>query len=85
MYDDIIEELHDIRRRLIKEAGGTLKAYLKQVREYQNQHPEEFVDLSQKPIVPKAKSVQKPARLRTKAKPTARKPGQRRKAVATKG
>lgn len=66
--DDPVEELHKIRRQMLKEAGG-LAGYMRQIREYEKQHPEGRVDLSQKPA-------------QTRAKSPARKPGQRRKAAA---
>ncbi len=89
MYeDDIIEELHEIRRRLIEKAGGTIEAYHKQVMEQQRLHPEGLVDFSKTAKLAKSKSrlrSAKPAKPRTKVKTPDRKPKswQRRKAVAT--
>lgn len=76
---DPIEELHEIRRKLMKKAGGTPEAYVRYIMEQQKLHPEGLVDLS-KPKTPKNKPGRKPVKPGAKA-PT-RKPGQRRKAVA---
>ncbi len=89
--DDIIKELHEIRQRLLEKAGG-LEGYLKQIREQQRLHPENLVDFSKEAKIAaskarrkQAKNVEtvKTAKPRTKAKATTRKPGQRKKAVAT--
>lgn len=43
---DPIEELHEIRRKLMKKAGGTPEAYVRYIMEQQKLHPEGLVDLS---------------------------------------
>lgn len=68
--DDPVEELHKLRRQMLKEAGG-IEGYMRQIMEYQKQHPERIVDLSREAAQKRAKSV-------------ARKPGQRRRAAVAK-
>ncbi len=63
---DPIEELHEIRRRLLAEAGGTIEGYMRQLREQEKLHPENLVDLSKSRRKPE--TTAKPAAPRAKAK-----------------
>ncbi len=76
---DPIEEIHEIRRKLIAKAGGTLDAYVRHIMEQQKLNPDGLVDLS-KPKVAQQKRQRKSAM--PAAKISTRKTGQRRKAVA---
>ncbi len=61
---DPIEELHEIRRKLIAKAGGTLDAYVRQVMKRQKRNPEGLVDLS-KPGAAQRKPSRKSAKTAT--------------------
>lgn len=61
---DPVEELHEIRRRLIEKAGGTLDAYVRHVMERQQRNPAGLVDLS-KPRTARRKASRKPAQAAT--------------------
>lgn len=85
--DDPIEALHEVRRKLLEEAGGTIDAYLKKIMEDQKTHPENLVDFSksarpQRAKAARSKSLRKPAKAKAGAKTSARKPRTPRKAVA---
>lgn len=75
---DPIEELHQIRQKLYKEAGGTPQAFVRYIMERQKQYADRLVDLS-KPGVVQGNPGRKSVRPNTKA--PARKAGKRRKAV----
>lgn len=47
--DPIIEEIHQIRRELVREAGGTLEALSAWIMESQKRHGEKLIDLSGPP------------------------------------
>ena len=72
---DPIEELHEIRRKIIAKAGGTFDAYMRQIMEQQKQNPDRLVDLS-KPKPQSRRSSVKPI-----AKSSIRKIGKQRQTV----
>jgi hypothetical protein len=74
---DPIEELHQIRRKIFKEAGGTPESLVRYYIKRQKQYADRLVDLS------KPGSAQNtPRKHPTKPAPKA-KPGTRRKAVVS--
>lgn len=75
---DLIEEIHEIRRTLMKKAGGTPEAYVRHIMEQQKLNPDGLVDLS-KPKITQKKLPRKPAR--PAVPPPASKTGKLRKAV----
>ncbi len=66
---DPVEELHEIRRKLYKKAGGTPEAYVRYLMEQQNQYADRLVDFS------------RPGAVKNKTRRKSAKQGQRRKAV----
>ncbi len=76
---DLIEEIHEIRRKLMKKAGGTPEAYVRHIMEQQKLNPDGLVDLS-KPKVVQKKLHRKPAK--TAGKVPVPKIGKLRKTVA---
>lgn len=58
---DPIEEIHEIRRKLMKKAGGTPEAYFRYIMEQQRQNPKGLVDLSKSRAVAN-KPRRKPAK-----------------------
>jgi hypothetical protein len=75
---DPVEELHQIRQKLYKKAGGTPEAYVRYIMEQQKQYADRLVDFS-KPESVKNTPRRKPAK--PAAKISARKSASRRKAV----
>jgi hypothetical protein len=75
---DPVEELHEIRQKLYKKAGGTPEAYVRYLMEQQKQYADRLVDFSDS-------GTAKTATRRKSAKPTTRgsvrKPGRRSKVV----
>ncbi len=49
---DPIEEIHEIRRKLMEKAGGTPEAYVRHIMKQQKMNPEGLVDLSKPPKRP---------------------------------
>ncbi len=76
---DPIEEIHEIRRKLMEKAGGTPESYVRNIMEQQKLNPEGLLDLSE-PKTVRNKPCRKPTKTATKT--DSRKSGQRRKAVA---
>lgn len=76
---DPVEELHQIRQKLYKDAGGTPKAFVRYIMERQKQYADRLVDLS-KPGMTQNKSRKNPTK--PAARVSSRKPKQRRKTVA---
>ena len=77
---DPVEELHQIRQKMFKDAGGTPSAFVRYLMEKQKEYADRLVDLS-KPDVSENKPRQKPAK-RAAAKTAPSKAKQRRKTVA---
>jgi len=77
---DPIEELHQIRQKIYKEAGGTPESLVRYYMKLQKQYADRLVDLSKPRLVqaPPRKHPAKPA-----AKTATRKSGKRRKAVVS--
>jgi hypothetical protein len=75
---DPVEELHQIRQKLYKKAGGTPEAYVRYIMEQQKQYADRLVDLS-KPTAAQSKSRRKSTKPAAKA--STRKSASRRKAV----
>ncbi len=75
---DPVEELHRIRRKLYKKAGGTPEAYIRYFMEQQKQYADRLVDFS-KPETAQSKPRRKPAKAAVRG--SARQLGRRAKAV----
>ncbi len=75
---DPVTELHEIRRKLYKDAGGTPEAYVRYLMEQQKQYGDRLVNFG-KPSAAKAGACRKQAK--PAAKPSARKQGRRRRTV----
>ncbi len=73
---DPIEEIHEIRRKLMEKAGGTPEAYVRHIMEQQKLNPDGLVDLS-KPTATQKKPRRKPAKPAATTKVSARKQRQR--------
>ena len=78
--EDPIEELHRIRRKIYKDAGGTPESLVRYYMKQQKQYGDRLVDLSRSETT-QPKSRKRPTK--PVAKATARKPNVRHKVVVS--